>query len=57
LEVFLSIFLWILTYDSLAPVAGEFELISGFPPKAITNVNQTVEEAGLEDSKVIQKLL
>jgi len=42
---------------SLTPTAGEFELIAGFPPKPITNVNQTIEEAGLEDSKVIQKLL
>ncbi len=42
---------------SLTPHAGEFELIAGFPPKPITNVNQTIEEAGLEDSKVIQKLL
>ena len=42
---------------TLAPVAGEFQLIAGFPPKPITNVNQTIEEAGLEDSKVIQKLI
>jgi len=42
---------------SLTPSVGEFELIAGFPPKPITNVNQTIEEAGLEDSKIIQKLL
>jgi UBX domain-containing protein 1 len=42
---------------SLAPVDGEFQLIAGFPPKPLTDVNQTVEEAGLEDSKITQKLL
>jgi len=41
----------------LAPVDGEFQLIAGFPPKPLTDVNQTVEEAGLEDSKITQKLL
>jgi len=45
-------YVWQLTSN-----AGEFELIAGFPPKSLTNVNQTIEEAGLEDSKVIQKLL
>jgi len=41
----------------LAPVDGEFQLIAGFPPKPLVEVSQTVEEAGLEDSKVTQKLL
>jgi len=41
----------------LAPVSGEFQLIAGFPPQPITDVNRTVEEAGLEDSKVTQKLI
>jgi len=41
----------------LAPITGEFELIAGFPPKALKDMNQTVEEAGLEDSKVTQRLL
>jgi len=41
----------------LAPVNGEFQLIAGFPPKPLLDVSQTVEEAGLEDSKVTQKLL
>lgn len=44
-------------FYSLAPLTGEFELISGFPPKPITDVNQTIEEADLEDSKIIQKLI
>jgi len=42
---------------SLAPVDGEFQLIAGFPPKPLTDVNQTVEEAGLEDSKITQRLV
>jgi len=41
----------------LAPVNGEFQLIAGFPPKPLLDVSQTVEEAGLDDSKVTQKLL
>jgi len=41
----------------LAPVNGEFQLIAGFPPKPLLDVSQTVEEAGIEDSKVTQKLL
>jgi len=51
--VILTLFLLL----SLAPVNGEFQLIAGFPPKPLLDVTQTVEEAGLEDSKVTQKLL
>jgi len=40
----------------LSGVQGQFQLIAGFPPKPLTEVNQTIEEAGLEDSKVIQKV-
>jgi UBX domain-containing protein 1 len=42
---------------SLAPVTGEFDLMAGFPPQPLKDMNQTVEEAGLEDSKVTQRIL
>eukprot|EP01017_Pseudomicrothorax_dubius_P043207 TRINITY_DN7151_c0_g1_i8.p1 TRINITY_DN7151_c0_g1~~TRINITY_DN7151_c0_g1_i8.p1 ORF type:complete len:151 (+),score=31.71 TRINITY_DN7151_c0_g1_i8:516-968(+) len=41
---------------SVAPTAGNFELISGFPPRPLTKVMQTLEEADLLDSTVIQRL-
>ena len=33
--------------ESVAPVAGEYSLIPGFPPKPLTNLDATVEEAKL----------
>eukprot|EP01017_Pseudomicrothorax_dubius_P005554 TRINITY_DN1142_c0_g1_i1.p1 TRINITY_DN1142_c0_g1~~TRINITY_DN1142_c0_g1_i1.p1 ORF type:complete len:240 (+),score=75.04 TRINITY_DN1142_c0_g1_i1:128-847(+) len=39
-----------------APVDGSFELISGFPPKPLSDVTQTLEDADLLDSTVIQRL-
>lgn len=40
-----------------APVDGSFELVSGFPPQPLNNPGQTVDEAGVSGSAVIQKLL
>jgi UBX domain-containing protein 1 len=39
----------------LAPMDGNFQLISGFPPKPLNDPNQTVEDADLLDSTVTQK--
>mmetsp|Transcript_147419 Transcript_147419/g.209211 ORF Transcript_147419/g.209211 Transcript_147419/m.209211 type:complete len:179 (+) Transcript_147419:252-788(+) len=41
---------------SMAPVNGEFQLVGGFPPKP-ADISKTIEEAGLDDAKVIQKVL
>ena len=40
----------------IAPVKGNFELISGFPPKALNNPSATIEEAGLLKASITQKL-
>jgi UBX domain-containing protein 1 len=40
-----------------APVDGEYQLLSGFPPKPLTDPRQTVQEAGIANGAVIQKLL
>eukprot|EP00826_Nyctotherus_ovalis_P056120 TRINITY_DN751_c0_g2_i2.p1 TRINITY_DN751_c0_g2~~TRINITY_DN751_c0_g2_i2.p1 ORF type:complete len:157 (+),score=53.86 TRINITY_DN751_c0_g2_i2:370-840(+) len=41
----------------VAPVKGIFNLMeSGFPPKKIENLSQTVGQAGLKSSTIIQKL-
>jgi len=40
----------------IAPINGSFELISGFPPKPLTNQNQTIQEADLLESRVTQKI-
>lgn len=39
-----------------APVEGSFELLSGFPPKALQDPSQTVQAAGVAGSAVIQRL-
>mmetsp|Transcript_14607 Transcript_14607/g.16786 ORF Transcript_14607/g.16786 Transcript_14607/m.16786 type:complete len:248 (+) Transcript_14607:22-765(+) len=41
---------------SAAPVDGDFKLIAGFPPKPITAVDKTIEEAELEGSTITQTL-
>ena len=33
--------------SSVAPVDGSYELVFGYPKKAITNPNQTFKEAGV----------
>ena len=40
-----------------APVDGDYQLLAGFPPKALTDSRQTVQEAGIANGAVIQKLL
>lgn len=40
-----------------APVDGEYSLIAGFPPKALTDPSKTIEEAGLKSASITQKLL
>jgi UBX domain-containing protein 1 len=40
-----------------APVDGEYSLVSGFPPKALTDPSKTIEEAGLKSASITQKLL
>jgi len=40
-----------------APTDGEYQLISGFPPKPLTDPSKTVVEAGLKGAKITQKLI
>jgi hypothetical protein len=43
--------------SKVAPVTGVFNLMAGgFPPKKIEKLTQTIEEAGLKSSTIIQKL-
>jgi len=39
----------------LPSTEGNFTLVSGFPPKPILNLQQTLEEAGLKGAQVVQK--
>eukprot|EP01017_Pseudomicrothorax_dubius_P018212 TRINITY_DN2022_c0_g1_i11.p1 TRINITY_DN2022_c0_g1~~TRINITY_DN2022_c0_g1_i11.p1 ORF type:complete len:263 (-),score=54.79 TRINITY_DN2022_c0_g1_i11:24-812(-) len=39
-----------------APVTGAFELISGFPPRPLVDLSQTLEAADLLDSTIIQRV-
>ena len=40
-----------------APVEGEYQLISGFPPKPLTDPSATVEAAGLKNAAITQKIV
>lgn len=40
-----------------APVDGEYQLLAGFPPKPLADPRQTVQEAGIANGAVIQKLI
>jgi UBX domain-containing protein 1 len=40
-----------------APVDGDYQLISGFPPKALTDPSKTIEEAGLKNAAITQKIV
>ena len=40
-----------------APVNGSFELIAGFPPRALENPQLSIEEAGLAGAAVTQRLV
>jgi hypothetical protein len=35
-----------------APVDGDYQLITGFPPKALTDPSKTIEEAGLKSAAI-----
>jgi len=42
----------------IAPVKGKFNFVeAGFPPKVISNLAQTVGQANLKSSTIIQKLI
>ena len=40
-----------------APVNGPFQLVSGFPPKPLENIWESIEDSGIAGSAVIQKLI
>ena len=40
-----------------APVEGEYQLVTGFPPKPITDTTATIEKAGLKNAAITQKIL
>ena len=35
-----------------APVEGEYQLVSGFPPKPLNDPSKTIEAAGLKNAAV-----
>jgi len=39
-----------------APVEGEYVLLSGFPPKPLSDPSKTIEQAGLKNSAITQKI-
>ena len=41
---------------SLAPVTGEFQLVEGFPPKPLTDMNKTIEQLRLQNTTLSQRL-
>ena len=41
---------------TIAPVKGTYQLMVGFPPKALSNPSATIEEAGLIKASITQKL-
>ena len=40
-----------------APIDGEYALISGFPPKPLSDPSKTIEQAGLKNAAITQKIL
>lgn len=40
-----------------APVEGEYQLVFGFPPRAISDPSKTIEEAGLKNAAITQKIV
>lgn len=40
-----------------APVEGEYQLVFGFPPKALTDPMKTIEEAGLKNAAITQRII
>ena len=49
-----SVFAYVM---SVAPVEGEFQLMTGFPPKPLDNPSLTIKAAGLKNAAVTQKIL
>ena len=37
---------------AVAPVDGEYQLITGFPPKPLTDASKTIEAAGLKNAAI-----
>ena len=42
---------------SAAPVDGEYQLVKGFPPKPLNDPSLTIEQAGLKNSSLTQKII
>ena len=42
--------------ETIAPVSGNYKLIAGFPPKALEDMNATIEGAHLCKSAITQKI-
>ena len=42
---------------TVAPVEGEYQLLSGFPPKPLSDPSKTVEQAGLKNSAITQRIV
>ena len=40
-----------------APVEGEYSLVTGFPPKPLSNPGATLESIGLKNAAIIQKIM
>jgi hypothetical protein len=40
-----------------APVEGEYQLVQGFPPKPLNDPMQTIEQAGLKNASITQKII
>ena len=40
-----------------APIDGEYQLVSGFPPKPLDDPSKTVEAAGLKNAAITQKII
>ena len=40
-----------------APTKSDYELVSGFPPKALDDPGKTIEDAGLAQANVLQRLI
>ncbi len=41
---------------SAAPVSGSFQLVEGFPPKPLSDMIKTIDQAKLKGTTIIQKL-
>lgn len=41
----------------VAPVKGEFNLVEGFPPKPLNDLNKSIEELKIGNSMLTQRLI